>query len=206
MLVLALFLIILSSCESGAKFRVVNRSTHPLYITLEGKAQVVIPGSEPDAKAYNEHTFDIDTDTQSFFTGTVKESKKVIMVGETYHIFDDVNDVYTDTTTVTFKAGETLSAFINPNRASIKIINNCSQKVSVADVYRHNYVSNMRIGSMTDIESGTNRFLRVEYVSPGTSFYYYVEVIMENGNQYMFNDQRVLQKDEQLLLVLEDPL
>lgn len=208
MLGLALLAVVfVTGCESGAKFRVVNRTSYPLYVQLEGFSEVIIPGSDLLSQSFNIHEFDIDTETQNFFTGTIKETRRLKLIGETFHIYDDVNEVFKDSTVITIKAGKNLDAYISPNRASIKIVNNSSRNVLMAEIYKHNFTSELRVGIMQNIESGSQRFMRMDYATNSSNFYYYVRVTLDNGNQLIYGGtQTVMQVDQQLLIVLEDPL
>ncbi|PKN79358.1 MAG: hypothetical protein CVU48_05590 [Candidatus Cloacimonetes bacterium HGW-Cloacimonetes-1] len=194
-----LMVLSLSGCESGAKFRVYNNSSYPLYVGMMNGESVTIPAAE-------QYEFNIDTQTQSILTGEVKKTVLFNMVGETYNIWDDVEDAYTDTTYVTVKAGQTLSAYIHPNRASIKVINNSSVNILRADIYQNNFTSSMRVATLANINSGTSQFKRVDYATPTRNFYYQVNLIMEDGNIYTYGDQQnVLHVDRQYAVTLNDP-
>lgn len=195
----ALLMILLGACESGGKFRVVNRCTHNLYVQVGNQPPVTIPGD-------SEHSFEISTDTQHIFNPDASREVPVTLVGETYQIFDDVAEAWTDSTTVVIEVGKTLSAYIDPNRASVKIVNQSSDTVSSATVYKHNFIAPSNIGVMEDIGPSQERFLRVDYATPNNNFYYYVQVQLENGTIYTYGgEETILQKDQQLLITLTDP-
>ncbi len=204
-LIVAISLFFLAGCESGAEFRVVNRTSYPLYVTLEGEEQVIIPGSNTSTQNYNEHVFDVKTGTKNIFTGEVKERLKVQIIGETFHIYDDDNTVYVDSTYITLKAGKKLNAYIAPNRASIKIINSSLLKVLNAQVVRDNYITEQVVGNMENIEPGTEKFIRVDYATPSSQFFYRVRFTMEDGTQFEEgNQQNILYLDNQFLIILGD--
>jgi hypothetical protein len=198
-------MIILTSCESGGDLQFINRTSHNVYVTLEGRDEVVIPGSDIENEVYNTHTYEIDTDTQSFLTGVVKERIEALILGETFRMYNPDTQAFTDSTILTIKAGQNLKAFIDPNRASIKIVNNSSKDVFMAEVYKHNFTSDLKIGQMDNILKNTERFIRVDYATPSNSFYYYVVVTMEDGEQFTWgNAQNILTLDEQFLITIED--
>jgi len=197
--ILLLLLLILAGCESGAKFRVVNRSNYNLYVQVENDAEVVIPG-------LGEHSWDIETDTEHFFTGHVEKEVRVRMVGETYHIFDEYEEEYTDTTLVVLRAGETRNAFITPNRASVNIVNQSSQAMTGAVIYKHNFINATTIAVLGELLPGAFTFRRVDYATPTNNFYYYVQIQMADGSVYEYGGpETVLDKDQQLLITLSDP-
>ncbi len=201
-LALVALLLLLAACESGGDFRVVNRTHYPLYVTLEGESEVTIPGN-------SEWTFNVDTPRQHIFNPDAQEEVALRMVGETYQIWDDLEEAYTDSTAVTIKAGETLSAYINPNRASFKVVNNSSLGVQKIELYKHNFVAAQYMGDLGALAPGASRFLRVGYVTPGNDFYYYYAILTmadENETQYTFGGpDTILNNDEQFLITLTDP-
>lgn len=196
---LVLLLLGLAACESGGKFRVINHTSFPLYVTLSGETEVMIPGGA-------EHTFAVDTETEHIFNPDVKKEVPLRLVGETYHIYDDYEEIYTDSTTVTIHAGETLDAHINPNRASFKVLNASSKPVQSVALYRHNFVAAQLINLMENLLPGESRFLRVDYATANNNFYYYAYVQADSSTAYTFGGPAtVLEKDEQFLVTVTDP-
>lgn len=194
-----LALLLLTACEKGGKFRVVNRTSHNLYTTVGDQAPITIPGGA-------EYTFSIDTPSQHFFTTNIEKEVPVRLVGETYHIYDDVEEMYVDTTTVVIKPGKTLSAYISPNRASIKIENNSSVVMNSAMLYKHNFINASVVGSIPALDPAAMTFRRVDYATANNNFYYYVSIEMADGRILQYGgEETVLQKGEQLLITLEDP-
>jgi len=206
LLLALLLLIVLSGCESGAKINFVNRSSFPIYVTIEDTPMLAIPGN-------SSRSVDIETDTQSLLTGTVNKEVLVYLKGETYQIYDQDLHAYQDSTIVTVQAGKTLSIYTDPNRASIKIVNNSDRVITSAEIYRHNFVSPLRIGALTDIQPGEMRFTHVNYSipinssvqpwvpTPATRYYYYVVLIDSEGEQYVFGDEtNILYNDQQYLI------
>lgn len=194
-----LALLLLTACEKGGKFRVVNRTSHNLYATVGNQDQVTIPGG-------GEYTFEIDTPTEHFFTANIEKEVPVRLVGETYQIYDDVEEMFVDTTTVIIRPGQTLPAYIDPNRASIKIVNNSSVGMTSAMLYKHNFINASVIGSIGELESGSMTFRRVDYATPNNNFYYYVSIEMADGRILQYGgEETVLQKGEQFLITLVDP-
>jgi len=200
-ILLALTLILLSACESGGTFRVVNRTSFPLYVTVGDEAETVIPGQ-------TEHSFEISTDKQHIFNPGVERRVPVRLLGETYEIYNDYAGVYTDSTTITIKAGKTLSAYFDPNRASFKVVNNSSQSIASVMLLKHNFISIVGQSTLTDIPPGEFRFLRVEYASPNNNFYYLATVVMDDEDETTYNygnELNVLENDQQFLITVVDP-
>lgn len=198
--ILPIILLLLSACESGAKFRVINATNHPAYASVANSELVTIPGGE-------EYVFDIDTDTQSFLTGEVKRKVPVVAYGETYSLIDDISRPQQDSTEITLKAGKTLNAFLHANRASVKIVNNLDTPIVHAEVWQNkvNYLSEVRIASFSDIAGGTQRWLRVRPVGQSDPFYYQVKIYLEGSQDtpLIFGDiENLLAVDEQFLVEL----
>lgn len=205
--VLAAMLILITGCESGGKIRIVNRSTFPVYVSVENGPEMVIAGG-------GVRNYDIDTDTQSFLTGTVEKAVRVHLVGETYQIYNQYNHSYVDTTEVYVLAGKTVPIYIDPNRASIKIINNSVEDtITNVEVYRHNFINPTRIGNLGQILPGKSIFYHVNpsvpidsavlpwIPTPATHFYYYAKVILSDGSSYLYGgESNILYKDQQYLI------
>ncbi|MBW6514762.1 MAG: hypothetical protein K0B87_08410 [Candidatus Syntrophosphaera sp.] len=192
-------LLLLAACESGGKFRVVNRTSFPLYATIGAQDEVTIPGGE-------EHTWEISTDKQHIFNPGVEKVVPVSIIGETYHTYDEGEESYTDSTTVTIKVGQTLSAYISPNRASFKVVNNSSQGVQRVLLYKHNFVAASFVEDLGSLTPGEMKFLRVDYATANNNFYYYATVEMADNTVLTYGgDTTILEKDQQFLITLTDP-
>ncbi len=188
---LAVILFLLSACESGGKLQIFNNCSYPAYIRVENMEKKTIPAGE--SVSYN-----IDTDTQNVFTGEVKKKLKLWLVGETYSIYDQVQNIYIDSTWIEVKAGKTYSIFLNPNRASVKIVNNSDQIITQAEIWQHSPLTYYQVGVMYNILPGESRFLRVDY---GTNYYYQVELYLQDESHYTFVDsEEILGVDEQYLV------
>jgi hypothetical protein len=189
-------LLILSACESGGKFVMHNQTSYPVWTSVDNADTLEIAAGES-------HTFPIDTDSQSFLTGEVKRQVKVKVFGETYSLYDDYEEGFTDSTLITIKAGKTLNAFLAPNRASVKIINNRSASIAYAEIWQHKNNYQYRVGTLSNIATGESAWQRVDYATPTNNFYYKVHVMMENGESLNYGGPgTVLAIDEQFLITI----
>lgn len=192
-------LLLLTACDSGGKFRVVNNTSYPLYVQIDDEDEITIP-------ADSEHIFEIDTATQHIFNPDVEKEVPVRMIGETYQIWDEDEEAFTDSTNVTVKVGETLSAYINPNRASFKVVNNSSNSVQGVILYKHNFVGGQFIADLGPLQPGEVKFLPVDYATANNNFYYYATVELNDSSILTFGDQtNIIQIDQQFLITLSDP-
>ncbi len=189
---LAAILILLSACESGAKFTVHNTCAYPVYINVDSGEQVTINSNAT-------RSFDIDTDTQSIFTGTVKRTVPVKVIGETYSLEDEINNLWTDNTSITVEAGEELHAYLNPNRASIKVLNSTDTKIREVWIYKNDGIIPSLFTTIGEIEPGDSKFKRVDYYTPSNPFSYQVHVFLEGSSEPLIygNAGTILYKDQQ---------
>lgn len=201
--IMPIVLLLLSACDSGASFRMINRTAYPVYASVDNKPVVSIPGGE-------ERVFDVDTDTQSFLTGKVKRKVPVRVYGETYALIDDINRPQQDTTEVTLQAGKTLNAFLHANRASVKIINELAVPISRAEIWLNkvNYLSETRIATFSDIPSATERWLRVRPCGQSDPFFYTVKVYIQGDEHSPLeygNISNIIYVDEQFVARVSPP-
>ncbi len=194
-----LALLFLTACESGGNFRVINQTSYPVYVTLGEEEELAIP-------AGTEHIFAVATGSQHILNPDVRVEVPVRLIGETYRIYDEGNETYTDTTRVEIRAGETTTAYINPNRASFKVVNNSSQTITQANLYKHNFVGVVASHELGPVAPGKFSYLPVEYATSSNNFYYYATVELEDGTVYNYGDPtNILEVDQQFLITLNDP-
>ncbi|MBM4402767.1 MAG: hypothetical protein FJ042_00015 [Candidatus Cloacimonetes bacterium] len=187
--------IILAACESGGKIRVINRTDYPMYASVDREQTIVIPGD-------SEHVFEIDTDTQTFYSGEVKKQAWLKLIGETYTIFDHFEEVYVDSTQITVRAGKTLNVFLDANRASVKILNSSDLNIVRAEIYQDFGAYDQVVGLLENIAPGEERFLRVNYATPTSQFFYRVRIMDENNLVYNYGgNQTILTVGQQFLVV-----
>lgn len=197
-LLLPVVLLILTACESGASFKVINRSDYPLYVRIDNGSQVSIPGQ-------GEHRWEISTRTQYPLTGEVQKKVKVEIEGETYRMFDEIEEIWLDETEIKLKAGESRKAYIWPNRASIKIVNQSTQAMQNAEIFKHNFITGTNIAILNELAPGDSTYHRVDFTGQGNVFYYYVKVQMADGEySYYGGENVILEKDQQFLVRLCD--
>jgi hypothetical protein len=196
LLVIALISLFLVSCGSSGDFRVVNQTSFPLYVTVDDQAEIVIPGGA-------EYTFTIPTRTEWFMQPDIETEVPVHIVGETYHIYDEDEEVFTDTTTITVNTGETLNAYIHPNRASFKVKNLSNQTINRVLLYKHNFVAGSIVAQMDTLLNGESQFKRVDYATPSDNFYYYAEVYLADSTMLTYGDtNNILLEDQQFLVTV----
>lgn len=193
-----LLFLILSACESGAKFNMVNRTSYPIYTSVDHADTVSISGGES-------RVFKIDTDTQSFLTGEVKRKIPVWIAGDTFSLYDNDEGVFVDSTEITVKAGKTTNAFLDPNRASIKIVNNSDETIMQAIIKMVKPASFHNVAVISNIHSGESISKRVKYATLDDTFYYQVDIWYEFANEPIVygNPETILVNDQQWVVIVE---
>ncbi|MDI3504162.1 MAG: hypothetical protein PWP64_1098 [Candidatus Cloacimonadota bacterium] len=197
-ILMGLLLLILSACESGAELNMVNRTSYPVNTSVDHAEIVSIPEGQS-------HVFKIDTDTQSFLTGEVKRKIPVWIVGETFSLYDRDAGVFVDSTEITVKAGKTTNAFLDPNRASIKIVNNSDEIITQAIIKMIKPAYYQNVAVINNIQSGESISKRVKYATFDDPFYYKVEIWFENATEPIEygNSETVLANDQQWVVEVE---
>lgn len=194
---LSLLLVILAGCDSGATFKVINRSDYPLYVQIDDTQMVTIAGND-------EHSWEISTPKDYGIVNPKSQKVRVQIGGETYQLLDG-DDEELEETTISLKAGETRNAYIWPNRASIKIVNESTVMMTEALIFKHNFVTANLEEELHDLPGGESINLRMPYAGPGNNFYYYAIIAMADGRILQFGgEDTVLEMDQQFLIVLED--
>ncbi|MCB5251979.1 MAG: hypothetical protein RBR69_07040 [Candidatus Cloacimonadaceae bacterium] len=192
-------LLLMSACESDGNFNVINRTSYPIYTSVEGGNIVTVPAGE-------NHVFEVETGKQSFLTGEVSKRVPVYLVGETFSLHDKDLNEYVDNTIVTIKAGKTTNAYLAPNRASIKIVNNREERISRVQISQVSPTTNIIVGTIEDIPAGASHWKRVKYATLQDNFIYRLEIWLD-GVEYPVNldAPAVLGKDEQWLVNVDPP-
>lgn len=186
-------LLLFSACESGGKFEVHNRTSHPVWTAVQAGDFVEVPAGDS-------HVFKVDTETQSFLTGEVSKKIKVRVLGKTFSLVDRSEEVpvYTDSTYTKVKAGKTTHAYLSPNRACIQITNLRNTTMDRAEIWQHRSNSQMLVGTLSDIPAGETKWIRVDPNTLDSSFYYRIHVLMENGDVFPFGGPEVVLGSDEL--------
>ena len=75
-----------------------------------------------------------------------------------------------------------------------------------ADIIRHDGVTPQLVSAFGELEPGQSEYRNLAFATASTSFYYYVDVYMEDDSEYTFGDHtNILKLDEQFLITLADP-
>lgn len=193
-------LFLLSACESGGKFNMVNETSFPIYTSVHGGPIVTIPAQE-------NREFKIDTDSQSFLTGEVSRTVAVKVKGETFSLFDDYENKDVDSTYVTIRAGKTTNAFLKPNKASIKILNERPETISLVEIRHISPTTDYVVATLDiDILSGGNFWYRVKPATLQDNYTYQVVLYLEGlDSPLTYSAPTVLGKDEQWVIHVEPP-
>ncbi|MCK4653133.1 MAG: membrane lipoprotein lipid attachment site-containing protein [Candidatus Cloacimonetes bacterium] len=196
--------IILAGCSTEGDIKIINRTNHYLYFTIEG-ANYVLEGSENIDPTY---TVNIDTGSQFLFWGDDKTKVDMFMEGETFMMQDSNPDgtpsgYYYTETTLTVKSNKTLKIYCDPTHAGVKLINN-----SLVDVVELGYYTddNDSLISIIDypVVPGDSAWSRLKASTAPDSIIYSFIIEYETGDidsSYFDIDNLVI--DEQLRIELQ---
>jgi len=198
--VIVAVLLLISACESGGDFYMENRTSFPVYASVDGEDHVTIPGGEG-------HTFKIDTDTQTFLTGEVKRKVPVHVLGQTFSLYDREENQFVDDTEITIRAGKTLNAFLAANRASIKVVNDHELQIERVEIFEVKPSGSIRTATIQDIAVGQSRWKRVNHATPQNPFSFRVYIWLEGAdNPLEYGDyDTILAVDEQWVVTVSPP-
>ena len=190
--------LVMTGCENEGKLKVNNRTSYPLYLGVHGELYTI--GADSSL------TLRFVTPTQSIVNPDTGLDIDIYLSGETFQIWDAYLSAFVDSTTVRINTGETTSAYANPNRACVKVVN-LSQRWIKKIIVQRNTVST------------TNTFTYDVYMAPGDSwfkqqvpstttntYFYLVQIVFENDDILSYGDnQNVLYKDDQFLVTVLEP-
>lgn len=197
-----LILLMVAACDKGATFEVHNQCSYPAWVSVDGDSLTTLAPGE-------RRSYKISTDRETLISGTVYESFKVKVFGETFTLEKEVDGhlIPTDSTIVKIEAGETRKAPLLPNRACIKVTNNSSSLIQRAEIWKYKGPTQVPMGSIENVLPGSSKFQRVEYATSTNNFYYVVKLYVEGNDEPMYfgSYENVLSKDEQYHLIYADP-
>ncbi len=195
LMVLTLLLLGIAGCEKGAKLKIYNRTSYPVYAGALGEAYTI--------PADSVLSLDISTSSTSIFNPDVGKYVTLDLVGETYQIWDSFLEAFVDSTYVWVDAGETTKVYIDPNRASVKVLNHSTQWIKKIIISRGTLSGTLVTGYDVYLGPGAKWFKQVPPADPSHNYYYIVQVQFENDDIISFgSNTNVLHVDEQFLVTV----
>ncbi|MDP8268086.1 MAG: hypothetical protein P9L97_05100 [Candidatus Tenebribacter davisii] len=193
-----LILVVLVGCSTEGDIKIINRTDHNLYLSLEGN-DYILEGSET-----TDPTMTISVDTGKQFLFYIEDYIEVDMhlEGETFMMRDAINgipiDEYFTETTLQVKPKETLNVYCDPTHAGVKLINNFSENVIDLAYYTDDTDTLVSIIDLP-VEPGDSTWSRLKATTEYDSITYSFIVEFENGyidSSYINIDDLII--DEQL--------
>jgi len=193
-----LILVVLVGCSTEGDIKIINRTDHNLYLSLEGN-DYILEGSET-----TDPTMTISVDTGKQFLFYIEDYIEVDMhlEGETFMMRDAINgipiDEYFTETTLQVKPKETLNVYCDPTHAGVKLINNFSENVIDLAYYTDDTDTLVSIIDLP-LEPGDSIWSRLKATTEYDSITYSFIVEFENGyidSSYINIDDLII--DEQL--------
>ena len=196
--------IVLTGCSTKGDIKIINRTDHYLYFTIED-SDYVLEGS-PDSDPGKSIT--VDTGSQFLFLGDETTKVDMTLEGETFMMQwanDDGSpsgDYYTETT-LNVPANETLKIYCEPTHAGVKLIND--SEVDVVDFSYYTDDSGTLFALIDyPILSGDSIWSRLKATTAYDSIVYSFVIEYQNGwfdTSYVNYDNLIV--DEQLRIELE---
>ncbi len=198
-----LLIIVIAGCSTEGDIRIINRTNHSLYFTIEGN-DYTLEGSETSNP---EMTISVDTGKQVLFYSEAYVEVDLHLEGETFMMKDEFHGPpdweYYSETTLQVIPKETLNIYCDPTHAGIKLINNFP--IDVIDLAYYTNDSDSLISIIQSIASGDSAWSRLRATTEYDSISYSFVIEFDNGyiddTSYINIDD--LTVDEQLRIELE---
>jgi uncharacterized protein YcfL len=196
LILLITIIIALVGCSSEGDLSIKNNTSHPTYITLDGKDYTL--------QAQESISFSYDLGTKIPFKSDPDERKLIYLKGDTFRLWDHTVDRFTDSTYVTINHDETTRIFMNATDAAAKLINN-SDKVITHYVIEGGKTNEIvqNVHEMHNIEPGESVLFYLPYKSGNVTYHYRAYAYCDDGTFYESSpaeQYRVLTLDDVIII------
>lgn len=193
-----LAMLLLTACNSSGTLQVINRTSFPVYFTVEGHHYTI--------QAQQSKSVEIETGTQTWFSGVKEKDVPIEIYGETWMIRLWVDDepVYVKNTTVRIRSGEKTKIYCDPILACIKVRNHgeLSVKALTYTVHQPPFGEFSHLIDLPDsIATGEEFFAPLEPASAENQFYFTFHLMMEDGSWLNYGDaSTILYADQEYVI------
>jgi hypothetical protein len=201
---LPLVVLLALGCSSEGDIKIINRTDHNLYFTIQG-VDYILEGSQTTDPVQK---ITVDTGKQFLFWGEEETKVHVALQGETFMMQDAdqngyPNGIYFTETNLYVKPDETTKVFCDPTHAGVKLINNSNLAVDEFSYFTDDNDS-LRIMNEVPIFSGEEFWARLKATTDYDSIVYSFVIEFDNGIiDSSYADIDFLSLDEQLLIELQ---
>jgi len=184
---------LLFACSGDGKLKVINRTEHEVYFSIEGNDYTVIGTDNPEEPL----SISVSLDTDSDFMNAPHKTHYLEITGETFGIYLETQAESVPGTEINIKGGETTKVYCDPNKACVKIYNNSEQDILSA-YYTKSYIGNsILITEADNLQPGESTYKRLQYSleipqEPEDIFYYTFQVVMQDSTVYDFGDETTI--------------
>ncbi len=204
LLLICLTVILFLGCSSEGDIKIINRSDHNLYFTIEG-VDYILAGSESSDPSKK---ISINTGKNFLFWGDQETAVSVQLEGETFMMqMADASGIptgiYYTETTIAVKPNETTRIFCSPTHAGVKLINNSLYNVDDFSYFTDDN-DTLRTLNLSPIYSGEEFWARLKATTEYDPIIYSFVIEFDDGiidSSYSEIDDLVV--DEQLLIELQ---
>jgi hypothetical protein len=200
LLAISLALLILTGCDKDGDLKIINRTDYNVYAGVSGSLYTI-----PADSTLKLH---ITTGRQTPFDSNVGKYVEVFLEGETYQIWDAYEETYIPSTEVWINAGKTTNIYLDPNRASVKVVNQSGQYIKRILVQRNTtYNTTTQTYEFPDLlPPGGVWHKQQNPATPQAMYYYLVQVVFENDTILTYGDTgNILYKGDQFLVTVLPP-
>lgn len=198
-----IMLLLLTACNTSGTLKVLNQTSYNVYLTVKGHSYVI--------PANSTQSVEIETGTQTWFTGVVEKKVPIEIFGETWMMMRFVNNVpvYSKNTTVTIRSGETLKVYCAPILAAVKIKNHSQQAITAITSTVHHPPFGEQTTEVVlpdSIQTNEEFFAPLLPADEENVFYYTFQIKLSDGTWLSYGDQTtILSIDEEFLIHVYDP-
>ncbi|PID28098.1 MAG: hypothetical protein CSB55_06175 [Candidatus Cloacimonadota bacterium] len=177
-IILFLFLLIaLIGCSSEGDLKIINKTSHEAYITLDNKNYTLNPEENI--------SFSYKLGKKYPFGENPSKKKLIYLKGETFRLWDHTTDNFTEFTYVTVNRGKTARIFMNPTDAAAKLTNNSNKIISYFAVEGGKTNENVQIiKEAYNIKPGESAIFYLPYKNGNVTYHYRAFAQGEDGSFY----------------------
>jgi hypothetical protein len=206
-----ILLIMLLGCTAEGDIKVINRTHHPLYLTVKGN-DYVIDGSEDPLNDPVKKVITVETGKEFLFWNGDDKKINIQLEGETFMLQEaDLNGfptgVYYTETRILVTPDETTRIFCDATHAGVNVVNILEQNIIQINVKKNggNFLPLMtNTGSTADslwsLAPGDSVWARLDASTEDVPIFYEFQIIQENYQVFEIPAGE-LEADEQFQLI-----
>jgi hypothetical protein len=193
-------LVILTACNSSGTLKIYNRTSFNVYMTAQG-SNYTIPSHET-------LSLDIDTGTQTLFTGVREKKVPLTIYGETWMIetYQNGQYIYVKNTTVEVHSGQTTRIYCDPILAAVKVKNHSVQAITAMTytVHQPPFENTTEVILPDSIQTNGEFFSSIPPLNPAPldpPIYYTFQIRLSDGTWLSYGDTTTVPHVDQEFMI-----